>query len=548
MTTSLLRSGWWALLILLLAVPARAQHATPEPVDDEAIAVIRTHGLDSSQVMDHITWLADVYGPRLTGSPHLDAASQWLLETFEAWGLSNAHLDEWGPFGQGWTLDRFAMHVTSPTTFPVHAVPKAWSSGIDGPVTAEVVVFDPDSIGAFADFDGKLRGKVVLLSDPRAPDEPFEPGATRKTPEELLDLANAATASEGGRRYSEAQLARYRLNQAKLAFLYDQEPLAVLDVGYDRGDYGTIFTSYAALPADPNASWFDQPKPWQTDAGAALPQITLAAEQYNRLYRLVQDGHPVEVELDMDVTFHPDDPMEYNVIAEIPGTDPEIGDEVVILGAHLDSWHAGTGATDNAAGVAVMMEAMRLLQTTFAALDEEPRRTIRIALWTGEEQGLYGSVDYVRDRYADLPTWTQPATAVTPAQEKVSAYYNMDNGTGKIRGVYLQGNAAVEPIFRSWLAPFHDLDAATLSISNTSSTDHIPFDRAGIPGFQFIQDPIAYGRTHHSNMDVVDHVMEDDLKQAATIVAAFAYHTAQRDARLPRKPLQLAAPEGVGSR
>jgi hypothetical protein len=548
MTRLVLRGSLVALLILLFAIPARAQQALPEPVDEDAVSLIRAHGLDSSQVMDHVHWLADVYGPRLTGSPNLDRASQWLLSTFEAWGLENVHLDEWGPFGQGWTLDRFAMHVTSPVRFPVHALPKAWSSGIDGPVTAEVVVFDPDSVEAFSEYDGKLEGKVVLLTDPRAPDEPFEPGATRHDAEKLHDLATAATASEGGRRYSDAQMARYRLNQAKLGFLYEQQPLAVLDVGYDRGDYGTIFTSYAALPADPEASWFDQPKPWQLDATPALPQITVAAEHYNRLYRLIERGEPVEIELDLGVTFHDEDPMEYNVIAEIPGTDPAIGEEVVILGGHLDSWHAGTGATDNAAGVAVMMEAVRLLQETFASLDEQPRRTIRLALWTGEEQGLHGSVDYVRDQYADLPSWTQPPTALKPAQETVSAYYNMDNGTGKIRGVYLQGNDAVAPIFRSWLAPFHDLGAATLTISNTSSTDHIPFDRAGIPGFQFIQDPIAYGRTHHSNMDVVDHVLEDDLKQAATIVAAFAYHTAQRDAKLPRKPLQLAQPETVGSR
>lgn len=533
--------------MLLVCSNAWAQQAAPVMVDEDANAIIRAEGLERSQVMEHLHWLTDVHGPRLTGSPNLEAASRWAIETFESWGLANANLEAWGPFGMGWTLDRFSMHVTSPVTFPALAYPRAWSPSTDGPVSAEAVIFDAESEEAFADFEGKLTGKIVLVDEPRDPEEPFEPEATRRTPEQLLDLANQVAGATPERSYSADQLSRYRLRQARMRFLYDQQPLAVLDRAYDRGDYGSMYLASASMPPSPEGGFFNQPQPWQPGDVAVIPQVTVAVEHYNRIYRLLENGHNVEVEVDLEATFHDDDPMEYNVIAEIPGTDPDIGDEVVMLGAHLDSWHAGTGATDNGAGSAVMMEAMRILKATFDELGTQPRRTIRVALWTGEEQGLYGSLAYVNDHFATLPSWTQPPTALKPEHDKLSAYYNMDNGTGKIRGVYLQGNDAVRPIFAAWLAPFHDLGAGTLTISNTSGTDHLPFDRAGLPGFQFIQDPIAYGRTHHSNMDVYDHAEEEDLKQAATIIASFAYHTAMRDAKLPRKPLELAPEAPAGS-
>jgi Zn-dependent M28 family amino/carboxypeptidase len=269
-----------------------------------------------------------------------------------------------------------------------------------------------------------------------------------------------------------------------------------------------------------------------------IPQATLAVEHYNRIYRLLEKGFPVTMELNMDVTYTDDDPMERNVIGEIPGTDTDLKDEVVMLGAHLDSWHAGTGATDNGAGSAVMMEVMRILQAVYAETGKQPRRTIRLALWTGEEQGLLGSRAYVNDHFATTAGRGQPPTELKPEHDAFSAYYNMDNGTGKVRGVYLQGNETVAPIFRAWLKPFNDLGAATLTMSNTGGTDHLSFDGVGLPGFQFIQEPIAYSsRTHHSTLDVLDHAIEDDLKQAATIIASFVYHTAQRDEKLPRKPL-----------
>lgn len=533
-----------AFLCLFVALPVTAQ----ERVDEDAIAAIRAEGLENSQVMETLGWLTDVYGPRLTGSPQLDRSQQWILTRFEEWGISDTRQEPWGPFGLGWTLQDFDMNVVEPMPFPVLAYPKAWSPGIDGPVTAEVVIFDAESEEAFADYEGKLKGKVVLVEDMRDPAEFYEPVAKRHSDEKLLELANAVQGATPERSYSAAAMARYRLQQARVRFLYEQEPLAILDVGSNRGDYGSMFLSAATMPPDPDASWFDQPRAWSPGDVEVLPQITVASEHYNRMYRLLQRGIPVTVELNMEVAFNDDDPMEYNLIAEIPGSDPEIGDEVVMLGAHLDSWHAGTGATDNGAGSAVMMEAMRILKKVYAELGTAPRRTIRMALWTGEEQGLHGSLAYVNEHFADLPTWSQPPTAIKPDHDKLSAYYNMDNGTGKIRGIYLQGNEALRPIFGAWLAPFHDLGAGTVTISNTSSTDHIAFDRVGLPGFQFIQDPISYGRTHHSNMDTFDHAEEEDLKQAATIIASFVYHTAQRDEKLPRKPLELAEPAPTGSR
>lgn len=533
------------LALLFAAAPVAAQQ--PEPVDTTAVALIRAHGLDSSHVAETLYWLTDIHGPRLTGSPQLDDASDWAVQQMEAWGFQNVHKEPWGPFGRGWTLDRFSLNASAPVAFPVLAYPKAWSAGVDGPVTAEVVVFTPDSEAAFETYRGQLAGKIVLVDEPRTVDEPFEPEADRHDAEHLLELAQTVDPEGQPRRYSPEALRRYRLAQARTRFLFDEQPLAILDRGFDRGDYGSVYVGAAVVPAPEGAGYLDRPSAWNT-AAPVVPQVTVAAEHYNRLYRLAERGEPVRLELDLDVTYTDDDPMEYNVLGELTGTDPAVGDEVVLLGAHLDSWHGGTGATDNASGSAVMMEALRILKNTYAALGKAPRRTIRVALWTGEEQGLYGSVAHVDRHYADLASFFEPATGLKPGHDDFAAYYNLDNGTGKIRGVYLQGNEAVRPIFAAWLEPFHDLGAATLTIANTGSTDHVPFDLAGLPGFQFIQDPIAYSRTHHSNMDTADHLMIDDLKQAATVIAAFAYHTAERTERLPRKPPPVPAVTTPGDR
>lgn len=532
------------LFVVLLVLPVQAQ----EPVDADVVAAIRKHGLEQSQVMDILSWLTDVHGPRLTGSPGLDSAAQWAADELASWGLKNAHLEPWGPFGRGWTLNRFSMQATSPAVFPVHAYPKAWSGSTNGPVEAEVVIFNPGPDEDLARYRGQLNGKIVLIEGVREVEEPFEPLAQRRDAENLLELANAAGQDVREFRYDADRLREMRLRQQRFQFLYDEQPAAILDRSY-KGDYGTIFVSGASVPAPADAGWRDRPSAYDLDAGDVIPQVTVAVEHYNRLYRLVEKGFPVRVMLELDASYHAEDPMEYNVVAEIPGTDPAIGDELVMVGAHLDSWHAGTGTTDNGAGSAVMMEAMRILQQVFQETGKQPRRTIRIALWTGEEQGLHGSRAYVNDHFAEIGGWGEPPRSLKPGHDKLSAYYNLDNGTGKIRGVYLQGNADVAPIFRAWMAPFHDLGAGTLTISNTSGTDHLSFDAVGLPGFQFIQEPIAYStRTHHSNMDLYDHAIADDLKQAATIIASFVYHTAMRNEKLPRKVLEIAEEETtVGS-
>ncbi len=534
-------------LTIVLVSTAAAQTAT-EPVDEDVVALIRQQGLENSQVMDYLSWMTDVYGPRLTGSPMIDAASDWAVESLTEMGLVNVKKEAWGPFGAGWTLEHFNVEAKTPHgTFPLMAYPKAWSPGTEGHVSGEVVILEAENEEELEAYRGKLEGKVVLMGDEREVDEWFEPIAKRRDDSDLLDMANAGSPDEGGRRYREEALRRYRFRRQVASFVIGEKPAAILDQG-TKGDYGTIFVSGANVAVPPDAGWRGGPSAYDIPAPPNVPQLAVAVEHYNRLVRIVEKGVPVSVNLHLRVAFNEEDPMEYNVTGEMAGTDPDVGDELVILGGHFDSWHAGTGATDNATGCAVMMEAMRILKHVYAEKGTGPRRTIRIGLWTGEEQGLLGSRAYVRQHFAEFEGWSGPPTALKPAHGKFSAYYNMDNGTGKIRGVYLQGNEKVAPIFRSWLKPFEDLGASTLTLQNTGGTDHLAFDAVGLPGFQFIQEPIAYStRTHHSNMDVYDHAIEDDLKQAATIIASFAYHTAERDEKLPRKELKMAETAVVGT-
>jgi hypothetical protein len=317
-----------------------------------------------------------------------------------------------------------------------------------------------------------------------------------------------------------------------MKMVYAKQPAVLIDRG-SKGSYGTIFVTGASAPTvNGGRGNVRDPK-----VQGVLPQFTLAVEHYNRIARLLKKGRPVEMEMDLQTTFFDSDLMGRNVIAEIPGTDPKLGKQVVMLGGHFDSWHSSTGATDNGSGSAVMMEAIRLITVLMKETGMKPRRTIRIALWSGEEQGLLGSRAYVQQHFAERSERRGPVSKVLPGHATLSGYYNLDNGTGKVRGVYLQGNSSVTPIFRAWLAPFKDLGASTLTLSNTGGTDHLAFDGVGLPGFQFIQDPVAYStQTHHSSMDGWDHAVAEDLQQAATIIASFVWHTAQRDEMLPRKP------------
>ncbi len=521
----------FAALGLALAPPLAAQDA--EPIDEQAVQILRRLGLEEGRVMEHLSWMCDVYGPRLTGSPNLHRAEKWAVDTLKGFGLSNAHLEEWGPFGRGWRLDEFTMRVDGDNPWPVLAWPKAWSPSLDGEVDAEVVNAATTPADALLAMD--LSDKIVLLEPPRATTEWFDGLAERLDDGRLLSMADGTKPrpreTKAPRPPRPDFRAGFQKREAILNALRKNPPLMILDRSY-KGDYGTVFV--AAANAMPGADG-STPKPWQAGA-TVVPQATLAVEHYNRICRLLEKDVPVRLAVRLRTTFFDDDPMEHNVLAELPGADPDIGKQIVMLGAHFDSWHSATGATDNGAGSAVMIEAMRLLTALVQETGVKPRRTIRIGLWTGEEQGLLGSRAWVAQHLRKRGPNGELLDA-QPELDRLSIYLNLDNGTGKIRGIYLQGNDRVAPIFRAWFRPFHDLDAATLTLGNTGGTDHLSFDEVGVPGFQFIQDPIAYGnRTHHSNMDCWDHAVEADLEQAATILASFAWHAAQRDAMVPRMP------------
>jgi hypothetical protein len=505
------------LLLLALAL-AFVNYAQTKDVAD----VIKKQGLENSKVMDIASWLTDVYGQRLTGSTGLKNASEWAKAELTKMGMKNAHFQKWGPFGRGWDMTHFEMHAEAPTYWPIIAYPKAWSSPTKG--SGEVIYLDAKSISDLNKYKGKLSGKFVLMDSIRPVEEAFEPLAKRHDAESLLKLADATLPVPRERRRGGNSTAA-DLRKATWELLEAEKPIAVLDRSY-KGDLGTVFVS-GARTAEGSA---------RDNNKYVVPQMTLAVEHYNRIFRMLDKGVPVTLSVDSQSNYVNPDGMEHNIIAEIPGTD--LKDQVVMFGAHFDSWHTATGATDNGAGSAVMMEAARILLETIKETGIKPRRTLRIALWTGEEQGLYGSRAYVTEHYANPDESGWGVASLKQDQKKVSAYYNLDNGSGKLRGVYLQGNQAVSPIFREWLKPFHEMGAKTLSLSNTGGTDHLAFDMVGIPGFQFIQEPLAYGtRTHHSNMDNYDHLIGEDLKQAATIIAYFIWETSQRDEMIPRKAI-----------
>lgn len=504
-------------LALAFCVSVFAQDAP----DAAIVQKLRKEGLENSKVMDIAFNLTDANGPRLSNSPGLKRAQEWALKQLTDWGLKNAHLESWGTFGKGWQIDKYYAATTLPYYHAIIASPKAWTPGTNGPIKSSVVLIKADSVADLAKYKGKLAGKIVMMDAGAPLQSGLKPDFTRYADSTLTQMAEAkpvASGPRGGQRQGGnnmmAQMMKMREVRAAMSTMLVEEKVGLI-LTYARGGQGTFFTSNGASYA--------------LDAKPVSPELEVAAEDYLHILRLLRAGKPVEIEADIKTSFYDQDPQGYNVIAEIPGTDKKLKEELVMIGGHFDSWHAGTGATDNAAGSAVMMEAMRILK----AIDFKPKRTIRIALWSSEEQGLFGSRGYVAKHFGDPKTMV-----LTPDHKKISAYYNLDNGTGKIRGIYLQGNASAGPIFQSWLTPFADLGAKTVTVSNTGGTDHQAFDAVGIPGFQFIQDPADYNtRTHHSNMDTYDRLVEDDLKQASTIVASFVYNTSQREAQIPRKEL-----------
>lgn len=524
--------------------PAASASAPGDPVA-RIIAEERAH----SHIAETVQILSDEFRARLTGSPALARAEDWVQDRLGQWGLANARLEPWGSFGRGWTLVGWSAEMVAPERQPLAILPKAWSPGTRGAVVGDAVWLDAPDLASLEKYKGKLRGKVVMLDPPIEVRPHLEPAATRMSDAELLARANASAPiiRPPNRSDDPATIAwrnRRLFSLQKLAFL--KEEGAALLVNTSRRDGGILDAEPADVPwpfdpAVPQTIVLRSAQPYDRGA-AAIPQVVMAVEDYNRILRLLAGGASIRLAIEIAARWSDGDGVERNVIAEIPGGDK--ADEVVMLGAHLDSWHGGGGATDNAAGVAVMMEAARILE----ALNLKPRRTIRIALWTGEEEGALGSRAYVRthfgegiegDRRDAGNTVIHPTSLAEvrrkPDYEKFDAYFNLDAGSGKIRGVDLQGIESARPIFREWLKPFRTIGAETLSIEGAYGSDHESFSEIGLPAFQFIQDRLDYFTvTHHSNQDVFDRVRVEDLKQAAIIVAAFAYQTAMRDRRLPR--------------
>ena len=521
-------------VIVTLGVVAPLGYAGTDDPDLTVVTEIRQEGFRHSQVMDILSDLTDRIGQRLTGSPNVKRANEYTRDKLTEFGLVNAHLEPWGPFGRGWSNEFTSVRMLTPDVTMLYALPKAWSSGTNGLVKADVVFLKVDSKDDLAQYHGKLAGKVVAISLPQVSyGRDVESG--RYNDKQLEELVNYSVSSRM-ESIRAAILKSRALSRDVAKFVLEEKALATIEAS--RGEAGLLFVQGTEA--------------YKKDTVPGLPALIMASEHFGRLQRLQERNVPVQLELDVRNKFYDNDNMQYDTIAEIPGTDKK--DELVMLGGHLDSWHAGTGATDNAAGVAVAMEAVRILK----ALGVQPRRTIRIGLWTGEEQGLLGSKGYVAAHFgereklavtpatADMPEFMRPKgkLVVKAEQQKVSAYFNLDNGTGRIRGIYTQENAAVKPIFEKWFAPFSDLSATTITMRNTTGTDHLSFDDVDIPGFQFIQDPMDYEtRTHHSNMDVYERANKEDLMEAAVIMASFVYNAAMRDEMMPRKPIMEKNPQ-----
>jgi hypothetical protein len=620
------------------ATPPATAAAEEANVSTDPIERIKDQGLNHSQAMETLSYLSDVIGPRLTGSPNLKRANEWTKEKLESWGLTNAHLEPWGPFGRGWEVKRFSAQVIEPQDFPIIAYPLAWSPGYNKPIEGKAVFIDLAKTTNLDEYKGKLEGAMVLVSPMRTNiPVPLQPVAVRLADSNLLGAANSVDdlgffgmiqprGGGGGRRGGVgSQFGANRISPARLLSFLTEEKVGVVLSVTSQFDNGTVLVQSASVPAGTNAGaggfgGRGGASPYSTNAPAMPPQVAVSAESYNRIVRMIQAGEKVRMQIDLEVKYYNDDLMAYNTIAEIPGTD--LKDQIVMLGGHMDSWPAGTGATDNGVGAAACLEAVRIIQ----AAGLHPRRTIRIALWTGEEEGLLGSRAYVTQHFGSIsggrgrgaggfrggrgapggrgvgapgtnaPTdlaattnnapgqiagnltspargggggrggrgarggagvtqgttnaapdmaATAPTTPVRrgltpgPEYDKLSAYFNLDNGGGKIRGIFMEQNEAVRPIFRRWLEPFRGLGAETLTMSRTGSTDHVSFDSIGLPGFQFLQDPMDYfTHTHHTSEDVFDRISADDFKQAATIMAAFVYDAAMMDEKLPRKPVE----------
>jgi len=512
----IVRSITVAFLVALFTLGALAQ----EKLDLQMLDRIRQEGLANSKITDFLIYLCDVYGPRLPASPQYVEAGEWVVGQAKAIGLVNAAMEPYGTFGKSWELLKFYAAMTEPQYMPIIGYPKAWTPGTNGVLKGQPVLIQARTLADLDQYKGKLQDAIVLLQGEQDLPISFDPMASRLAGPDLerLRLAPDPCARRPQSPQMQDQMARAQVQQAIQKLLKAEGVGVIVDPG--RGKFGTVYVSSGGSRAK--------------GAEMPAPAIAIAAEQYNRIVRILQKNVPVTLEVEVQARFTADDLPGTNVVAEIAGADPKLKSELVMLGGHFDTWHGGTGATDNAAGCAVAFEAMRILK----ALGVQPRRTIRMALWDAEEQGFVGSRGYVTNHFFD-----RAKKEKKPEYDKLSAYFNFDNGSGKIRGIYAQGNSAVVPIFEGWLDPVRDLGAATVALRNTGGTDHLPFDGVGLPGFQFIQDDLEYDTlTHHSTMDVYDHLSRPDLMQAATVMAWFVYNTAMRDQKLPRKYFDPNAP------
>jgi len=527
--------------------PAKPSYELPQPqtetLDYAMYVSIRAEALGHSHVMEYASALTDGIGPRLTGSPNLKKANEWTLAQFTAMGCSNAHLEDWGEFGMGWEQLNTWERMTSPDKAVFIAQAAPWSPSTKGPMTGAAAWVDIKEEKDFDKYKGQLAGKIVLLGDMREVKPVDKPVFTRYDEAELKKIQEyPLQRRERNPQALQQFMQRLEFREKVGKFLATEGVAAVIVPSRDGenggGSGGTIF--------DDSGSDFGRLVYQRNHANPVSLAVT-AIENYGRVYRLLKANVPVTIEVNIESQFIGDHEHGFNTVAEIPGTDPNLKEEVVMVGGHLDSWASATGATDNGAGSVVAMEVMRILNM----LHVKPRRTIRVALWTGEEQGLFGSQGYARDHLGVIPRSTEPdqlkifemmrkvtgPIQVKPEQEKISAYFNVDNGTGRIRGIYLQQNAAVEPIFKQWMEPLQDVGVTTITLRDTGGTDHLSFDAVGVPGFQFIQDPMDYSsRTHHTNMDTYERLQAEDLAQAAMVEAIFVYNAAMRDQMLPRKP------------
>jgi carboxypeptidase Q len=519
---------------------SQMQQPSTEAIDLNAYNAIRAEGLEHSHVMDYAGGLMDGIGPRLTGSPNMAKANAWTRDQLTKMGCVNAHLEDWGEFGMGWQQLNTWVRMTEPDTSVFLAQASPWSPSTNGPLKAQAISVVINEANDIAQYKGKLSGKIVLLGQMRDVPIPDKPFFERYTDKDLKDLESLPITESKPNAESplDRYLKRVKLRNTIYSFLTEEKVAGVILPSRDGehgGGTGIIFDDTSGTP-------------YHKDTALAFPVVVAQIENYGRVYRLLENHVPVSIEMNVETRFTGDHEHGFDTVAEIAGTDPQLKDEVVMVGGHLDSWIAGTGATDNGAGSVVALEVMRILN----ALQIKPRRTIRIALWSGEEEGLFGSMRYVGEHFGSFPRSTAPDEMVgmefmrkpagpltlKPEQKLISAYFNVDNGTGRIRGVYTQGNAAVDHIFEQWMAPLKDLGVTAISNRNTGGTDHLSFDDVGIPGFQFIQDPMDYDtRTHHSDMDTYEHLQAPDLKQIAVVEAVFVYNAAMRDQMIPRKPL-----------